>query len=117
MDNIIVDKSVMDEDGFYDIGLTFVSDIATVKCNMYVYEDDIIELKNNIGLIYELKLKEYIFEYNAIGLSDNVSLKFNVEKRGYIVIEYIITNNENIFKSSVLIDMETMNNIIKNIRG
>ena len=117
MDNIIVDNSVMDEDGLYNIDLIFISGVATVKCNMYIYEDDIIGLKNNIGLIYELKLKEYIFEYNAIGLSDNVTLKFNVEKRGHVVIEYIITNNENVFKSSVLIDMETMNNIIKNIRG
>lgn len=115
MDNIIVDNSVMDEDGFYNIDLIFISDVATVKCNMYIYEDDIIEFKNNIGLIYGLKLKEYIFEYNAIGLSDNVTLKFNVTKTGHVVVEYIISNNENIFKSSVLIDMETMNNIIKNI--
>ena len=116
MDEIIVDKSIIDEDGFYDICLSFVSNVAVVKCNMYIYDEEIKELKDNIRLMYEFKLKEYVFKYNAIGLYDNVTLAFNVEKSGHVLVKYVITNNENIFKSSVLTDLETINNIIKNIR-
>ena len=116
MGEIIVDKSIIDEDGFYDICLKLISDDAIVKCNMYIYEDEVKKLKDNIRLMYEFKSKNYIFKYDAIGLCDNITLDFNVEENGHVLIKYNITNDENIFKSCILTDLESMNNFIKDIK-
>ena len=109
MDKIIINKAKLDEDGFYDICLNLVSKDASTRCNMYIYEDDIKELKKNIQLMYNLEISNFSFKYEAIGLTDNVELNFKIEKNGHVVIDYNINNENDTFISHMSMDLESLN--------
>lgn len=67
MDKIAIVKALLDVDGFYDLRLKFISNKACIKCSMYIYEDEIKQLKSNAQLMYNFKLSNFSFEYEAIG--------------------------------------------------
>lgn len=110
MNEIKLEKSELDVDGFYDIQFNILSPEAIIKCSMYIHEDEIEELKNNIQLMYEKKLNHFIFKYDAVGLRDNIELEFILKDIYDVIINYNISNEDSIFKSKIISNLENIYN-------
>lgn len=116
MNEIKIEKSELDVDGFYDIQFNILSPMAIIKCSMYIFEDEIEELKNNLQLMYEKKLNRFIFKYDAVGLRDNIMLEFVLIDNDNVKINYNITNEDSIFKSNIIANLENIYNFKINIK-
>ncbi len=106
----------VDEDDFCNISIRLISNCAEVECDMYISRADLIDLKENIELMYDFKLKEFTFNYEASGLSDNVKMDFLLKKNGHVIIDYTIHSHDgSLFKSYIDSDVETIHSFGRDI--